>query len=142
MQCTKGFWSRKVLRRSCGAMIVPLFAGKKRDSVCTANKHTTSLRQHYLVQVQRVRLSFSAPLVRKRLFVFWSIVKQNEGLRQGVRTFVACHRWSASSAKQTSGQNVAKGCFPPFPPRAEWQLATVQGMLWRSCGSIWSGCGD
>ena len=44
-------------------------------------KHTTSLRQHYLVQVQRVRLSFSAPLVGKGLIAFGSIVKQIEVLR-------------------------------------------------------------
>ena len=39
-------------------------------------KHTTSLRQHYLVQVQRVRLSFAAPLVTQGLVVYGCGVKQ------------------------------------------------------------------
>ena len=85
MQCTRGVWVWTAVR-ICSVFTVSSPTSEKRQTAMTP-RLLPSLRQHYLVQVQRVRLSFSAPLVREWLLIFRSIVKQNAGLRQRVRTF-------------------------------------------------------
>ena len=63
------------------------FFDEKRDNARVKAKHTTSLRQHYLVQVQRVHLSFTAPLVRVRDKRFHGARQTNSQAIRGMRFF-------------------------------------------------------